>query len=780
MNFSDDFRSQMVQAGLDYTKPIINDGKIHRFKSAGDHGKNCWYLLYPGSPSVGVFGCWKRGIKETWCDRSRKLSQDDWTEVRRQWKEAQLAQERERAELNARAAKATEDIMRRSPCATADHPYLRRKGIAVIGSLGIRYGDLLVPLHDIHGQLCSLQFINADGAKKFLTGGRVLGCFSPIGNQLTGPLVICEGFATGASIHQATRLPVVCAMNCHNLLPVAKAFRAKFPRREIIIAGDNDAFTVDIKKGPWNPGLEAAGVAAKTIGARLALPQFKTTSTKPTDFNDLHLLEGINTVKAQIENASTPTETDDQTMARLASLPPLEYERARLAEAARLGIRIVALDAEMEKRRPKKEEPSNIMEPWPDSVNGGDLGNGLAGEFGKFLVLPKHADTILTLWTLHTYSWEQCEYSPILAITSPVRSCGKSRVLDVLEKLVHDYFRTGNMSEAVLFRVLDSLKPSVLIDEFDTIPEERRDALANILKHGFHRAGCVHRVEGDSEKKVVAFAVFGPKALACIKLSTLDSPTVSRCINIRMQRKKTSQKVERLRRYSGLEWQRKCLRWTKDHREQIESATAPMPEALGDREQDIFEPLFVLANLMGGDWPERIKDASLALCGESPDAANDSSVMLLGWIRTYFTETGTDTTSSAALVDWLNSREDASFSTWNDGKGIGQSDVRRLLAGFDVHPKTVRLGTKTAKGFKLDWFGDVFDSYLTGAAGEIGNTVTTPTNIDDSCGLAQVTPDQCYPPENGVPTNDNGGCYSVTAATPEPAEKHELVEADEI
>lgn len=407
------------------------------------------------------------------------------------------------------------------------------------------------------------------------------------------------------------------------------------------------------------------------------------------------------------------------------------------------------------------------LEPWPVPMSGMELLDALAAEFIKFLVLPPHADTILALWTLHTYSWEQCEYSPIVAITSPVRSCGKSRVLDVLEKVVCRPFRTGNMSEAVLFRVLDARKPSVLIDEFDTIPEERRDALANILKHGFHRAGRVHRVEGESEKKVVEFVVFGPKALACIKLSTLDAPTVSRCINIRMQRKKSAQKVARLRRYSGTEWQQKCLRWTNDHREQIEAATAAMPDALGDREQDIYEPLFVLANLAGGDWPDKLTRAALALCGESADAATDSSVLLLGWIQTHFSESGTDKVSSADLVRWLNKREDAPFSSWSNGKGIGQNEVRRLMAGFEVQPNTVRIGDKTAKGFKREWFQDAFDAYLPAAPVENGNTVTTPANIDDSRAYPPVTREECCRPEKCVPTNKDGHCYHVTAAVPE-------------
>lgn len=774
MTSLDSFRAALCDAGLDYAGPLVADGKIHRFKAAGDKARNSWFILFPGTPTAGAFGCWKRGITEKWCERTeRSLSDSERHRLREQWQRAEVERVRDEGERRAEARQEATRILN-DASATGVHSYLQHKGVKSFGDLRDRQGKLVLPLRDATGELHSLQFIYADGEKRFLTGGRVAGCFFTISAREDGPLVICEGYATGASIHEATGHAVVCAMDCGNLKAVTESLRALWPDRDIIIAADNDAFTKDKAGRPFNPGVEAATAAAQAIRARLAIPQFADVKAKPTDFNDLHQLEGINTVKEQNTNATTPAETDDQALARLASLAPLEYERAREAEAKRMNFRVTVLDAEVEKLRPKREQASNAMEPWAETVNGADLLDSIAAEFRKFLVLPPHADTILALWTLHSYSWEQCEYSPIVAITSPVRSCGKSRVLDVLEKVVCNPFRTGNMSEPVLFRVLDARKPSVLIDEFDTIPEDRRDALANILKHGFHRAGRVHRVEGDSEKKVVEFLVFGPKALACIKLSTLDAPTVSRCINIRMQRKKSAQKVARLRRYSGTEWQQKCLRWANDHREQIEAATAAMPDALGDREQDIYEPLFVLANLAGGDWSDKITRAALALCGEPADAPTDSAVLLLSWIQTHFAESATDKVSSAELVQWLNKRADAPFSAWNNGKGIGQNEVRRLLAGFDVQPNTVRLGEKTAKGFKREWFQDAFDSYLPGS----GNTVTTPENTGDHSSLSSVTSDGCYEPEKCYPTNEHGHCYPVTTATPDLAKEGELIEAD--
>jgi putative DNA primase/helicase len=178
-----------------------------------------------------------------------------------------------------------------------------------------------LPLRDLNGELHSLQFIGADGEKRFLVGGRVASCFFTLADKSGGPLVLCEGYATGATIHEATDCAVICALNSGNLLEVAKATRELWPRREIIIAGDDDNFT------DCNPGLTKATAAAKAIVAKLAIPAFISSTTKPTDFNDLHRLQGLPAVKEQIEGATVPKETDDEAIDRLAALSPMKFDR---------------------------------------------------------------------------------------------------------------------------------------------------------------------------------------------------------------------------------------------------------------------------------------------------------------------------------------------------------------------------------------------------------------------------------------------------------------------
>ena len=302
MNVIEDFRAAMRAAGLDYDGPIIADGKLHRFKAEGDRDRNSWYVLHIGPPAAGAYGCWKRGFKESWCNRNGQLSQDEWNRVREQWKQAEREREESVQARHAKARKSAAWILSRSRPARTLHRYLSSKGVKVFGNLREWRDALVLPLRDSHGDLHGLQFIRDDGSKRFLTGGRITGCSFIVAEKPDGPLVVCEGYATGASIHEATGLAVVCAMHAGNLKAVAEALCKMRPSREIIVAADNDAFTV-VNGQPKNSGLDAAMEVARCINAKLAAPQFQDVSTKPTDFNDLHQLAGIAEVTAQIQAA---------------------------------------------------------------------------------------------------------------------------------------------------------------------------------------------------------------------------------------------------------------------------------------------------------------------------------------------------------------------------------------------------------------------------------------------------------------------------------------------
>ena len=128
MNSLQDFRAAMHAARLDYLGPIAADGKLHRIKVEGDHERNSWYVLHDGSPAADAFGCWKRGLKETWCDCIRQLSQADWDRVREQWQETDRQREQADAERQEKARKTAQWILARAQPVTG-HAYLTAKGV---------------------------------------------------------------------------------------------------------------------------------------------------------------------------------------------------------------------------------------------------------------------------------------------------------------------------------------------------------------------------------------------------------------------------------------------------------------------------------------------------------------------------------------------------------------------------------------------------------------------------------------------------------------------------
>ena len=184
--------------------------------------------------------------------------------------------------------------------APADHPYLRAKQVPPLALRADEQGRLIVPLQDADGILHSLEFINADGGKRYLAGGAKRGHFAVVVQEPAplstpeGPILVCEGCATGASLCMATGHTVIAAMDAGNLLPVAEALRSRYPEADLIIIADND----DKPGRTANPGVEAARKAASATDARLAIP------ATPGDANDLFCAGGIEAVATLVSSAA--------------------------------------------------------------------------------------------------------------------------------------------------------------------------------------------------------------------------------------------------------------------------------------------------------------------------------------------------------------------------------------------------------------------------------------------------------------------------------------------
>lgn len=288
----EDFKNTMLNSGIVCRDDIIADGQIHRFANHGRGNKDGWYVFHG---MAGAFGDWKQDIQGKWSVGQERGVFRDRESLHHQIEATSRIAETEKIQKQEETARTALEKWN-SFSETGSSLYLTAKKVY---PFGIRFeGDsFVVPLNDETGKLLSLQWIGPDGTKRFLTGGRKKGCFHTLGFLEDGkPIYVTEGYATGASVHMATGLATVIAFDAGNLESVVEALRKAYPNSSLTIAGDDDRWK------ETNTGRTKAEEVAQKYGCSFVFPIFKNTETKPTDFNDLHVLEGLDEVKRQIKS----------------------------------------------------------------------------------------------------------------------------------------------------------------------------------------------------------------------------------------------------------------------------------------------------------------------------------------------------------------------------------------------------------------------------------------------------------------------------------------------
>lgn len=325
---------------------IIADDKRHYYQLEGDKRgvkKGVYCLLEDENGAVGWCKNYREGISHGWSSKvKREWSPEEKAAWKKRVNDKKALDEAESIKLRQMAVVKASEIMK--SCKPAEnHQYLERKGIKAVGAYickSVKLRDdlpeiknaLIIPAYK-DGKLSTLQVITEDGDKLFLPDGDMNGSYGVIksGTDM-GLIYICEGFATGASIHEATGSPVVVAFNAGNLKPVAVAIRAKYKDAIIVIAADNDAWRfkyprpsavkaierdkVDGDDPRWdewrtsgwleNKGIIEARQAAVAIGGAAVLyPEFEDIKSKPTDWNDGHKAHGLDWIRIRLEANST-------------------------------------------------------------------------------------------------------------------------------------------------------------------------------------------------------------------------------------------------------------------------------------------------------------------------------------------------------------------------------------------------------------------------------------------------------------------------------------------
>lgn len=305
------------------------DKKPKRYQTVLDKTRKptgYYKLTIDGDFAFGFCGSHRIGETYKFSTKAKKSwSAEEKAAFAKRMQDEREKQDKEQREEYANAAKRAQDLIKNADALTT-HPYLERKGVESFTGMKQAAGKIMVPVYK-NKAITSIQYIDKDGDKKFLPGGEIQGGYFPIVNKSDkkDKFLICEGVATGLTLRQATKLPVICAFNANNLTPVAEYIRANHPDAEIIICADNDQWTPDATKidpanvdrnlrgdhEQWqklaedyaliNVGVEKAKEAAYKVGGYVAVPEVPADDKdKRTDFNDVHLTDGIDAVSEVI------------------------------------------------------------------------------------------------------------------------------------------------------------------------------------------------------------------------------------------------------------------------------------------------------------------------------------------------------------------------------------------------------------------------------------------------------------------------------------------------
>jgi len=355
-------------------------------------------------------------------------------------------------------------------------------------------------------------------------------------------------------------------------------------------------------------------------------------------------------------------------------------------------------------------------------VNVAPLLDDLAAFVRRFVVVSHAQATAVPLWIVHTHAFDAADASPYLAVTSPEKRSGKSRLFEVLELLVANPWKVITPTEAVVFRKVDKDRPTLLLDETDAIfgpkANGNYEGLRALLNAGNRRGTNVPRCVGTSQT-LVAFSVFCPKAIAGI--GELPDTIADRAIPIRLKRKAKSEHAERFRRRDVEDEAERLYMdssaWAEHAVPTLAEARPQLPDELDDRAQDAWEPLLAIADLIGDGWPDRARAAALELSNGAEHEDASDRVSLLADIRAVFDERGVDRLASATLAAALHEIEESPWAEWY-GKPITATGVARLLAGFGIKPKVIRVGEETPRGYPRDQFQDTWERYLSDTGGK--------------------------------------------------------------
>jgi len=338
----------------------------------------------------------------------------------------------------------------------------------------------------------------------------------------------------------------------------------------------------------------------------------------------------------------------------------------------------------------------------------------------RFIVVGMDAVIFVALWVAHAHAFPAAETTVYLAITSPEKRCGKTTLLRLLRHLVREPLKTSNISTSALFRTIEEKCPTLLLDEVDTLfgpSAPANEELRGLLNSGNDPDDVFIRNVGEGKNiRPVAFRIFCPKAFAAIR--HLPGTVMDRSVCIQLHRKTASERADRFRlktvKAAAEPLRLRLEAWAAANIEKLRASEPSIPPELNDRMADGCEPLLAIADLAGGDWPEKARRALVALTGAESNEAESLGVRLLRDADAVFKKRDTECLPGPVFRECLLELEESPWSDWKgarDGK-VSPQTLGNLLRPFGIKTRPVWYVGATHRGYRRADFERAWASYL--------------------------------------------------------------------
>ena len=528
--------------------------------------------------------------------------------------------------------------------------------------------------------------------------------------------------------------------------------------RDVVIARDADSAGSEADQALWRGVVRRLGQGLKVAVTERPNDIAPKDAPPLKDLDDLYrydpelvpvLLNGANLEHGRLGDA-----VDGAILDAASRLDAIELGRARKGIAGLLATGLSGLDdklGEIVRKRvetgegpggdglPGKPLTFDEIEPWHEQLNGAELLTELSGAIGTYVIMDAHQRDATALWTMFAHAHDFRDFAPLLIAKSAVKRSGKSRLAEIMERLTPRPLYIAGLTVTFIERAIDDHRPTLIIDEADRI-RKGDQALAQRVDAQFNRS--FRRSAAHVGKNVPLpgggyaprlFSTWAPTFIAGIGKQA--DTAEDRAVIITLKRKLSTEKVKQLRAKDGKDLvvlARKIARFVADNEIRLRTYVPAELEIDNDRAKDVWEPLLVIAETAGGEWPDRARRAVGELLGEAVEEEDEFKIRLLGDIRGLFLDAfpaGHATSkagvggrpsdgprlSSAEIVRKLLAIEDRPYGSLGKAqRPFTPHELGRALREFKIRPGTVRpfKSTATAMGYYLHQFEDAFAHYL--------------------------------------------------------------------